>query len=423
MSEAGAVLGHRGFRRYFAGQTLSLLGDGLIPLTIAFAALQVAGPGALGLVLAANRVPVAVLVLFGGVLGDRWHRRAVMVGADVLRCATQAVTGLLLVTGQASVLALVVLQGLAGVGTAMFTPSAHGLVPSLVPETLLQRANAVLGLAQNTTKLASISAAGVLVAAVGPGVALLLDAATFAASAASLLLVRLPEEVRRVGRGSVAREVRDGARRVAGTPWLRTLIGYSALLQALVIGPHMVAGPLLAAQAYDGAAAWAVIGVVQALGSILGGAVALRWQPRRPLLAALSAGLLMVPYLALFATEGPLWLVASLAAGVGAQGAFYLTLQATTIQQQVPEGERSRVFAWAQLGNLVLLPASLAVTGPVAAVMGPRMVLLAGAIWLMVSTVVVLTRPAVRHVGMKKASPAEAGEAGNKQVVRAATAG
>lgn len=402
---------------------MSLLGDGLVPLTIAFAALQVAGPGALGLVLAANRVPIAVLVLFGGVLGDRWNRRTIMIGADVLRCATQAVTGLLLVTGHATVAALVALQALAGVGTALFTPAAQGLVPSLVSSEALQRANALLGLASNTTKLASISAAGVLVATLGPGLALMLDAGTFAASAVSLALLRLPADARRVERSSVAHDVRDGARRVATTPWLRTLLGYSALLQALVIGPHMVAGPLLAAHAYGGAGAWAVIGVVQALGSILGGAVALRWQPRRPLLAALSASLLMVPYLALFATEGPLWLVASLAAGVGAQGAFYLTLQATTIQQQVPEGERSRVFAWAQLGNLVLLPASLAVAGPVAAVVGPRMVLLAGAGWLVVSTVVVLTRPAVRHVGMKKASPAEAGEAGDKQVMRAATAG
>ncbi len=76
-----APLMHRPFRRYFMGQSLSLFGDGLIPLTIAFAALQVDGPGALGLVLAANRVPIAVLVLVGGALGDRWDRRAVMVGA------------------------------------------------------------------------------------------------------------------------------------------------------------------------------------------------------------------------------------------------------------------------------------------------------------------------------------------------------
>ena len=150
-------------------------------------------------------------------------------------------------------------------------------------------------------KLGSISAAGVLVTVLGPGVALLVDAGTFAGSAVSLALLRLPATVRRVGRASVWRDVRDGAHRVAKTPWLRTMLGYSALLQAVVIGPHMVAGPLWAVQVYGGAGVWATIGVAQALGSLLGGAVALRWRPRRPLVAAIGAALLMIPYLVAFA--------------------------------------------------------------------------------------------------------------------------
>ena len=53
----------------------------------------------MGVVLAANRIPVAVLVLAGGALGDRWPRRRLMVGADVLRCAVEAASGVLLVIG------------------------------------------------------------------------------------------------------------------------------------------------------------------------------------------------------------------------------------------------------------------------------------------------------------------------------------
>ena len=116
--------GSHGFVATVTGQALSLVGDGLVPLTIAFASLQVAGPGALGVVLAANRVPIAVLVLFGGVLGDRWNRRAVMVGADLLRVGTQMVTGLLLITGQAGVVSLVALQALAGEGSRARGPAS-----------------------------------------------------------------------------------------------------------------------------------------------------------------------------------------------------------------------------------------------------------------------------------------------------------
>lgn len=92
-----------------------------------------------------------------------------------------------------------------------------------------------------------------------------------------------------------------------------------------------------------GGGAWAVIGLVQAVGSLGGGKLALRWRPQRPLLAALGTGLFMVPYLVVFAAGGPLWLVAGLALAVGAQGALYITLQSTTIHQRIPDAERSRV--------------------------------------------------------------------------------
>ncbi|MFL4909396.1 MFS transporter [Streptomyces sp. MMS24-I2-30] len=383
------------FRRYLLGQGASLFGDSLVPLTIAFAALQVAGPGGLGMVLAANRIPVAVLVLAGGALGDRWPRRRLMVGADVLRCAVQAASGLLLVTGHAGLTALVVLQALAGVGTAVFVPASSGLVPSLVGEDQLREANALLGLVGNVNKVVSISVAGVLVASVGPGVALLADAATFAVSAVSLAGLRLPVTVPRAVRPGLWREVRDGARLVVSMRWLAVLLVYGGLLQALVIGPHMVAGPLLAERLYGGAAGWAAIGVVQAVGSIAGGVVALRWRPRRPLAASLALGFLMVPYLVAFACGGPLWLVCALAVLVGVQGSVFLAVQAAQLQQWVPDAARSRVAAWSQLGNLVALPASLAVTGPLAAQLGGGPVLLAAAGWLAVSTAVVLASRAL----------------------------
>ncbi|MFB8414809.1 MFS transporter [Streptomyces albidoflavus] len=378
------------FRRYLMGQAASAFGDSLVPLTIAFAALEVAGPGGLGLVLAANRLPVAVLVLVGGALGDRWPRRALMVGADVLRCAAQTVSGVLLVSGHAGLATLVVLQALAGVGTALFVPAASGLVPSLVGRDQVQEANALLGLVGNVNKVVAISVAGVLVALVGPGVALLVDAGTFAVSALMLAGLRLPASARSAARRSLWRDIREGARLVASLRWLSVLLGYGALLQALVIGPHMIAGPLLAEGAYGGAAGWAAIGVAQAVGSIGGGVVALRWRPRQPLVAVCAVGVLMVPYLLVLALGGPLWLVCVLAVLMGGQGSVCMAVQTAQIQQRVPEDARSRVAAWSQLGNLVALPASLALAGPLAAHWGGGPVLLAAAGWLVVSTVVVL---------------------------------
>lgn len=396
------VLRNSGFRRYFVGQSCSLFGDSLVPLTIAFAALHVAGAGGLGVVLAANRVPIAVLVLLGGSLGDRWNRRTVMVAADVLRSVAQATSGVLLVSGHAGLISLVLLQAAAGVGTAVFVPAASGLVPALVGDDQVQPANALLGLAGNVNKVASISAAGVLVATVGPGVALLVDAGTFAVSAISLAGLSVPWQ-RLPQRAGVWRELREGARLVAGTRWLRSLLVYAALLQAVVIGPHMVAGPLLASRLYGGASGWAAIGVVQAIGSIAGGVVALRWRPARPLVTGLAVGLLMVPYLLAFALGAPLWLVCVLAVLVGGQGSIFLALQATVLQQRIPDQARSRVAAWSQLGNLVFLPISLAVAGPVAAHLGGGTVLMVAAGWLVVSTLLALAGKALKTT--KAATP------------------
>ncbi|MFC7342046.1 MFS transporter [Saccharopolyspora griseoalba] len=398
------------FRLYFAGQALSTFGDSLIPLTIAFAALHLEGPGLLGLTLAANRVPIAALVLFGGALGDRWNRRWVMLGADLLRCGTQLTTGLLLVFGAAQAWHLVLLQGLAGVGTAAFVPAASGLVPALVRHEQLQRANALLGLATNANKVLAISVAGAVVATAGPGISLLVDSATFAASAVSLFLLRLPEQARDANRSSLWRELREGACMVASTPWLRSLISYNALLQGLVIGPHMVAGPLLAEAHLGGAGAWATIGVVQAVGSIAGGLCAMHWQPKRPLLTAYAVGFLMVPYLLLLAMNAPLWLVAAFAIAVGAQGALFMTIQSTLLQRHVPATSRSRVAAWSQLGNLVFLPTSLAVAGPVAAASGGGPILLVGTGWLALSTIFVLCKVPATGITTKSDSPAVAEE-------------
>ncbi|WP_182544497.1 MFS transporter [Halosaccharopolyspora lacisalsi] len=395
-------LHYPGFRRFFAGQVLSTFGDSLVPLTIAFAVLELAGSAAdLGLVLLANRVPVAVLVLVGGAVGDRWDRRQVMVAADVLRCAAQAASGLLLVTDTSGIGVLIALQAAAGVGTALFTPAATGLVPSLVPESQLRQANALLSLTTHANKMISISTAGVLVATFGSGWALIVDAATFAVSAMSLALLPSLGTSPRVQRQGVLRGMWSGWRYVATTPWLAALLLYAALLQGLVLGPHMVLGPLVSEQKLGGAAAWAIIGVAQAIGSIAGGLIALRLHPRRPLVPALAASLLMVPYLLLLASAEPVWLIAAAAVGVGLQGSYFLTTQAWMLQTHVPEERLSRVSACSQLGNLVLVPLSLAATGPIAAQLGAPAMLTAAATWVLASTLGVLGVPAVRRLGAR----------------------
>src|SRR5689334_18454223 len=143
-------LAERQFRLLYAGQAVSLLGDALAPLAIAFAVLDLTGSAAdLGYVFAAQLIPLVAFILAGGVWADRLPRQLVMLASDVLRGATQAVVAFLLLTDQAQLWQLIVLAAVYGTGEAFFRPAATALIPSTVQASALQQANALLAMTMN----------------------------------------------------------------------------------------------------------------------------------------------------------------------------------------------------------------------------------------------------------------------------------
>src|SRR5215213_5564684 len=97
------VLRERDFRLVFGAQVASLLGDGIVPVALAFAVLDGGGSASdLGIVLAARTAALAATLLAGGVVADRVPRRLVMVGADLVRLASQALLGVLVIAGDPS---------------------------------------------------------------------------------------------------------------------------------------------------------------------------------------------------------------------------------------------------------------------------------------------------------------------------------
>jgi MFS family permease len=195
LGESLGALRERQFRLLYTGQTFSNLGSALVPIALAFAVLDLTGSATdLGLVLLASRLPQVLLVLAGGVVGDRLPRRRVMLASDLVRCATQATTAVLLATGTARLWQLLALQVAHGAAAAFFDLAATGLVPQTVSPGRLQRANALMGLSRSATGILGQIGAGVLVATVGPALALAVDAASFAVSAWSLALLRTTEQ-------------------------------------------------------------------------------------------------------------------------------------------------------------------------------------------------------------------------------------
>lgn len=394
------VLREPEFLKLFTGQLISNLGDGIVPVVLPFAVLALGGGAAqVGAVLAAGWVPIVALILVGGVIGDRFPRRHVMIAADVLRMGAQGTAAALLVSGHAQIWELGALQVAWGVGAAFFNPAAGALVPQVVSEPNLQAAN---GLSRLSTSLSSVvgpALGGILVVATSPGWAFAFDSATFAGSVVSLLLLRPPREVARppgAAFGIVA-QLREGWDEFRSRDWLWPTVAQATVFNLAVLAPILVLGPVIARARLGGPGAWAALAASFGVGSVLGGLLAMRVRPARPVLAAVA---LLLPYcvppmLLALAVPAPVTAVAVGVAGFGLS--VSTTLMRTAIQLAVPPQALGRVMSYTFLGGVACLPVGLAAAGGVAAAVGPSTTLVGSAVLWLVLTCAVLAAPGVRR--------------------------
>lgn len=406
MKELVAALGERRFRLLFAGRAVSDFGDKIVPVALAFAVLELDhSASALGLVFAARMIPMVVLVLVGGVWADRLRRHVVMLVADGVRATTQALAAALLLTGRAEVWHLMVLMAVYGAAQAFFDPASTGLVPQTVSRPRLQQANGLLQLSRSTSSVVGPAVGGLLVATVGAGWAFAVDSGTFLVSAAFLALLRIERETREVRSRFVA-DLVEGWREFSSRTWVWASVTHFAFFHLLVLAPFWVLTPIVAKDELGGAGAYATILAAMGVGSILGGLVALRVEPKRPLATAFLLILLEAPlYLALAAAAPvPLIVVFALAGAIAMN--FANTLWITVLQANVPEHALSRVSSYDWLGSLVFLPAGYMLAGPVAESVGIAETLVFAAAWSVASTFAVLSLGAVRGVRRARRKPA-----------------
>jgi MFS family permease len=391
------VLKHRPFALLFTGQAISSLGDRLVPVALAFAVLDITGSVTdLGLVLAAQTVPLVALVLVGGVWADRLPRHHLMLGTDVVRAAAQGLSAALVLSGSARIWELAALQAIYGTAEAFFGPAARAVVPQTVDHSELQQANALIGLSAELTSVAGPALAGVIVVAASPGWALAIDAATFVLSAVCLAFLAAKPVVA-APRTSTLAELRAGWRTFRSRTWLWATVLFFTLFIGFVFAPWMVLGPQISRTSLGGAGAWAAINAALGLGSIGGALVGLRWRPAHPLRAALLLFFVAGPALyVLVAAHAPLGVILPLAVIDGSSGTVFNIFWYTAIQREIPPDELSRVTSWDYLGTLALQPLGLALIGPVAAAIGVSEALyVAAGVWV-VLLAAVLAVPAVR---------------------------
>ena len=144
-------LGRRDFRLLWAGMSVSLIGDGVFIVAIAWQAYAVSNkPSSLAYVGLANALPQIALLLVGGAVSDRMDRQRVLAMADIVRATAVGVLALLTALGTLRLWELFAVAGIIGTATAFASPALDALVPQLVPESELTQANALHKAAQLT---------------------------------------------------------------------------------------------------------------------------------------------------------------------------------------------------------------------------------------------------------------------------------
>ena len=399
----------RNFRLLFAGRAISYVGTYLAPIAVAFAILDLGGsPTAVGVSFAAWTIAQVATLAFGGVLGDRLPRRVVMIAGDAASCAVRAGMGLLLVTGHAHIWELIVLQACGGATVAFYNPSFYGLVREIVRPELLQQANGYLAIARFAAFPLGAALGGTIVAMVGPGTALLFDAATYGTSALLLSQVRV-ESLARAG-GSFLRELREGWSAFVEHTWVWVLVVWIALYFLFTYAPFFVLGPYTAKHSMGGASTWGIVVTSEGIGALLGGLAGLRFRPRRPLVAVGLLFLSTAVQSVLLGFHARVELLAPAAALAGFAFSCGTVVWDTSVQQTIAPEKLARVSAYAWMGAMVFLPAGYALAGPISSLVGMRVYLLFGAAWVIASTLAIVRVRSVREFMWD--APAESAPAG-----------
>jgi MFS family permease len=387
-----SVLRHRDFRLLFFGQGISVIGDRMVVVALAFAVIELGGSASdVGLVLAAGTAAIVTTLLAGGVVADRTSRRAVMLGADLLRLASQATMAVLVISGAGEVWMLGALAGVTGAGSGFFGPASTGLLPEIVSDDELQPANALRSTAVSTSEIVGPALAGIVVAGAGAGWAIAADAATFGASAVFLALLRPPaREVRE--RSSFLSELREGWVAFSSRRWVWAFVLYFAVAN-VAWAAWQALGPVVAHRDLGGAAVWGSVLAAMGAGALVGSLLATRVRVGRPLLFVASMEALFgLPIVFLAAATSPVVIgVGTFLSGMGMM--LGMSVWESTLQLHIPRESLSRVSSYDWFGSFAVVPLGLALWGGLADTIGVHTLLWIASALFAACVLVLLTLP------------------------------
>jgi DHA3 family tetracycline resistance protein-like MFS transporter len=407
-----APLRHRDFRVLWAGMTVSLLGDGIFLVALAWHVYSIHdAPSALSLVGIAMTIPTIVFLLPGGVISDRLDRRAIMLLSDLVRAAAIGAMAALTLAGSGTLWEIAGLSMLYGVGTAFFTPAFEAVIPDLLPSADLPAANSLDQFVRPIAlRLAGPAAGGALIGLLGAGAAFAVDAGSFVVSALAVLAIA-PTPQRGEADARLVDDIRSGLRFIRGRVWIWGTLVSAAVAYLLFLGPTEVLLPYLVKNDLHDSAR--TLGLVFAAGGVgaVGSAVVMgqREQPRRHITFIYATWTLATLAVAGYGLATAAWQVMIACLAFNALETAGTIVWATLKQRHVPANMLGRVSSLDWLISIGFLPLSFALTAPVAAAIGTRATLVGAGVAGAVVTLAALFLPGMRDIEHEPEMPAESG--------------
>jgi Na+/melibiose symporter-like transporter len=370
-----APLRRRDFRLLWTGMAVSLLGDGIFLVAVAWEAYNISDrPAALAYIGLATSVPQVALLLLGGAVSDRVSRRTVLFWADAVRALALLALTAVVAAGAAQLWQLCLVGAVIGVATAFASPAFDSLVPQLVPEDELTQANAIDQSVRSTAmQLAGPALGGIAVAVLQPSGAFGLDAASFAFSAWCVRRMTPPPELR-PARSSVRHDVFEGLRYVRSRVWLWGSFAAATFTYLLFLGPTQVLLPYLIRNSlHQGASAYGVVLAIGGLGAVLGAVFSgRRLEPKRPMVWIYGWWTVATLAVAGYGLATSTWGLAAAALVVNGAEAVGAVAWGALKQRRVVNEMLGRVSSVDWCISTALLPLSYALTAPVAEALGAR---------------------------------------------------
>lgn len=395
---ASPLLRDRDFRLLFAGRSLALLGEAVIPVALALAVLRITdSPSALALVLACAMVPKLVLLPVGGVVADRLNARTVMLASALVRGVAQLFVGAQLLSGEPSLALIAGAEVVSGVAAAFAMPAMAPLVTGTIAPGTRQQANSALGVAGSAARLGGPALGGLLILMAGPGGAFLLDGVVLMLSALFFGLLRVRHV--KLPKRSFRADLVQGWSEVRSRDWYWTSLIVHAVWN-FTSSVMMVLGPGIAVRELGGEGVWVAVLQAGAVGLLLGSLLAGRLRPSRPVLAANLGGTLFALPLALLAAGAPApLLIGGYALAMIGLG-FLNPVWETAVQSSIPLASQARVTSYDWLVSLGAMPLGYALAPVAARVWGAGVPLVVCSVLVGASCLATAAVPGVRHFTM-----------------------